>query len=62
MSTSFQVLQTITHTKDKRDYQPGDVVSLDHLSEDDQQQLVRMGVVQPSRKAPTAAEPEPPKP
>ena len=43
----YKVLSTITHVVEERLVPPGEVVSLDHLSQEAIQQLMAEGVVEP---------------
>jgi hypothetical protein len=46
----FLVKVLIWHTADQTYYEPGSVVRLDHLTQDEIAQLVRDGVVEPQQK------------
>ena len=57
---NYRVLQTIWHTGKNKHFEPGEVVNLDHLTEDDQKTLVRMKVVEPIKDTPPEATPAAP--
>jgi hypothetical protein len=46
----YLVKTLIWHTADQAYYEPGSVVRLDHLTQDEIAQLVRDGVVEPQQK------------
>jgi hypothetical protein len=47
MMDEYLVKTLIWHTADQAYYEPGSVVRLDHLTQDEIDQLVRDGVVEP---------------
>jgi hypothetical protein len=46
----YLVKVLIWHTADQAYYEPGSVVKLDHLTQDEIAQLVRDGVIEPQQK------------